>query len=144
MLYTETTQVPWMQIAAASMAAPELFFTTGIAVAFPRSPMVSAAVAYELAANTGGRFRLGLGSQVKAHVTRRYGVEFDRPAARMRDYVLAVKACFRAFNREERLDHDGEFWQARPAPSRLGAETPRSPDASRHVGGRARDDAGRR
>ncbi len=111
MLYTETTQVPWMQIAAASMAAPELFFTTGIAVAFPRSPMVSAAVAYELAANTDGRFRLGLGSQVKAHVTRRYGVEFDRPAARMRDYVLAVKACFRAFNREERLDHDGEFWQ---------------------------------
>jgi len=111
MLYTETTQVPWMQIAAASMAAPDLFFTTGIAVAFPRSPMVSAAVAYELAANTGGRFRLGLGSQVKAHVTRRYGVEFDRPAARMRDYVLAVKACFRAFDREERLDHDGEFWQ---------------------------------
>lgn len=111
MLYTETTQVPWMQIAAASMAAPELFFTTGIAVAFPRSPMVSAAVAYELAANTGGRFRLGLGSQVKAHVTRRYGSEFDRPAARMRDYVLAVKACFRAFNREEPLAHDGEFWK---------------------------------
>jgi len=111
MLYTETTQVPWMQIAAASMAAPELAFSTGIAVAFPRSPMVSAAVAYELAANTGGRFRLGLGSQVKAHVTRRYGAEFERPAARMRDYVLAVKACFRAFNREERLDHDGEFWK---------------------------------
>jgi probable F420-dependent oxidoreductase len=111
MLYTETTQVPWMQIAAASMAAPELFFTTGIAVAFPRSPMVSAAVAYELAANTGGRFRLGLGSQVKAHVTRRYGAEFDRPAARMRDYVLAVKACFRAFNRDEQLAHDGEFWK---------------------------------
>jgi probable F420-dependent oxidoreductase len=111
MLYTETTQVPWMQIAAASMAAPELFFTTGIAVAFPRSPMVSAAIAYELAANTGGRFRLGLGSQVKAHVTRRYGAEFDRPAARMRDYVLAVKACFRAFDREEQLAHDGEFWK---------------------------------
>jgi probable F420-dependent oxidoreductase len=73
--------------------------------------MVSAAVAYELAANTGGRFRLGLGSQVKAHVTRRYGAEFDRPAARMRDYVLAVKACFRAFNREEQLAHDGEFWK---------------------------------
>lgn len=110
MLYTETSQVPWMQIAAASMAAPDLFFTTGIAVAFPRSPMVSAAVAHELAGNTGGRFRLGLGSQVKAHVTRRYSVDFDRPAARMRDYVLAVKACFRAFSREERLAHDGEFY----------------------------------
>ena len=110
MLYTETSQVPWMQIAAAAMAAPDLFFTTGIAVAFPRSPMVSAAVAYELADNTGGRFRLGLGSQVKAHVTRRYATDFDRPAARMRDYVLAVKACFRAFNREETLSHDGDFY----------------------------------
>ena len=111
MLYTETTQVPWMQIAAAATAAPNLYFTTGIAVAFPRSPMLSAAMAYEIAANTGGRFRLGLGSQVKAHVTRRYGSDFDRPAARLRDYVLAVKACFRAFNREERLQHDGEFYQ---------------------------------
>ena len=78
MLYTETTQVPWMQIAAAANAAPELFFTTGIAVAFPRSPMVSAAVAWEIAENTGGRFRLGLGSQVKAHVTRRYSADFER------------------------------------------------------------------
>ena len=92
MLYTETSQVPWMQITAAALAAPELYFTTGIAVAFPRSPMVSAATAYEIAGNTGGRFRLGLGSQVKAHVTRRYSSEFDRPAARLKDYVEAVKA----------------------------------------------------
>ena len=111
MLYTETTQVPWMQIAAASMAAPSLFFTTGIAVAFPRSPMLSAAMAYEIVANTGGRFRLGLGSQVKAHIERRYSADFDRPAARMRDYVESVKAAWRAFNREERLDHHGEFYE---------------------------------
>ncbi|MFT4988083.1 MAG: putative F420-dependent oxidoreductase [Acidimicrobiales bacterium] len=110
LLFTETSQVPWMQIAAAAMAAPELTFTTGIAVAFPRSPMVSAAVAYELADNTNGRFRLGLGSQVRAHIERRYSAEFDRPAARLRDYVLAVKACWRAFNRDERLEHDGEFY----------------------------------
>lgn len=110
MLYTETSQVPWMQIAAAATAAPGLEFSTGIAVAFPRSPMVSAAVAWELADNTDGRFRLGLGSQVRAHVTRRYGAEFEHPAARLRDYVLAVKACWRAFAREERLSHDGEFY----------------------------------
>ncbi len=110
MLYTETSQVPWMQITAAALAAPELFFTTGIAVAFPRSPMVSAAIAHEIAGNTEGRFRLGLGSQVKAHIVRRYGAEYDRPAARMRDYVLAVKACFRAFSREEKLSYEGEFY----------------------------------
>ena len=117
MLFTETSQVPWMQIAMASQAAQDLFFTTGIAVAFPRSPMVSAATAYELAGNTGGRFRLGLGSQVKAHVTRRYSADFDRPAARLRDYVLAVKACFRAFNREERLSHEGEFYNMNLLPT---------------------------
>ncbi len=111
LLFTETAQVPWMQIAIASQAAEQLFFTTGIAVAFPRSPMVTATTAYELVGNTGGRFRLGLGSQVKAHITRRYGAEFDRPAARLRDYVLAVKACFRAFNQTEKLAYDGEFYR---------------------------------
>lgn len=110
LLFTETSQTPFMQIAAASMAAPELYFTTGIAVAFPRSPMVAAAIAYELADNTGGRFRLGLGSQVRAHIERRYASDFDQPAARLRDYVEAVKACWRAFNREEKLAYDGDFY----------------------------------
>ena len=69
-LFTETSQVPWMMIAAT--AAPTLTFSTGIAVAFPRSPMVSAQVAWELAQNTDGCFRLGLGSQVRGHIERRY------------------------------------------------------------------------
>lgn len=123
MLYTETGHVPWMQIAAAAMAAPSLTFTTGIAVAFPRSPMVSAQIAWELADETNGKFRLGLGSQVKGHITRRYGSEFSQPAKRMRDYVLAVKACLRAFRGEERLSHEGEFYNLSLLPA---AWTPRS------------------
>jgi probable F420-dependent oxidoreductase len=111
MLFTETSATPWMTIAAAAMAAPSLTFSTGIAVAFPRSPMVSAAIAWELAENTQGRFRLGLGSQVRAHVERRYGAEFDPPGPRLKDYVQAVKACFRAFNGEEKLAHDGPYYQ---------------------------------
>ncbi|MGI9611859.1 MAG: TIGR03617 family F420-dependent LLM class oxidoreductase [Acidimicrobiales bacterium] len=111
MLFTETSQTPFMSIAAAAMAAPSLMFTTGIAVAFPRSPMVSAAIAWELAQNTEGRFRLGLGSQVRAHIERRYGAEFDKPGPRMKDYVAAVKACLRAFRGEEKLSHDGPFYQ---------------------------------
>ena len=111
MVFTETSEVPWMKIAAAATAAPTLHFATGIAVAFPRSPMISAAVAWELAGNTGGRFRLGLGSQVKAHVVRRYGAEFAPPAARLRDYVAAVKACLRAFAGEERLAFEGDFYR---------------------------------
>ncbi|MCY3838948.1 MAG: LLM class flavin-dependent oxidoreductase [Gammaproteobacteria bacterium] len=87
MLFTETSQVPWMMIAAAATAAPKLELSTGIAVAFPRSPMISAQIAWELARNTRGRFRLGLGSQVRAHITRRYATSFDRPATRMRELV---------------------------------------------------------
>jgi len=110
MLFTETTQTPWMSIAAAATATARLEFSTGIAVAFPRSPMMAAGLAWELADNSGGRFRLGLGSQVRAHVERRYGAAFDPPGPRMRDYVRAVKACFRAFRGEEPLHHDGPYY----------------------------------
>ncbi len=110
MLFTETAQVPWMMIAAAATAAPGLDFSTGIAVAFPRSPMISAQIAWELALNTQGRFRLGLGSQVKGHVIRRYSSPFDKPAPQMRDYVSAFKACIRAFRGEEKLAHEGPYY----------------------------------
>jgi probable F420-dependent oxidoreductase len=111
MLFTETTQTPWMSIAAAATAAPRLEFSTGIAVAFPRSPMIAAGLAWELADNTAGRFRLGLGSQVRAHIERRYGAAFDPPGPRLRDYVVAVKACFRAFRGEEPLDYEGRYYR---------------------------------
>jgi probable F420-dependent oxidoreductase len=111
MLFTEQTQTPWMSIATAATAAPTLEFMTGIAVAFPRSPMISAAVAWELAENTAGRFRLGLGSQVRAHVERRYSADFDPPGPRLRDYVQAVQACFRAFRGEEPLSHSGPYYE---------------------------------
>jgi alkanesulfonate monooxygenase SsuD/methylene tetrahydromethanopterin reductase-like flavin-dependent oxidoreductase (luciferase family) len=58
---------------------------------------------------TGGKFRLGLGTQVRTHVVRRYGMAFERPGPRLRDYVLAVKACFVAF-RTGTLDHHGKFY----------------------------------
>lgn len=111
MMFTETGQTPWMSIAAAATAAPSLTFSTGIAVAFPVSPMVMASIAWELAENTGGKFRLGLGSQVRAHIERRYGVEFDPPGPRMRDYLDAVRDTLAAFRRESRLDHDGRYYK---------------------------------
>jgi probable F420-dependent oxidoreductase len=111
MLFTETGQTPWMSIAAAAAAAPSLIFSTGIAVAFPISPMVAASIAWELADNTAGRFRLGLGSQVRAHVERRYGSAFDPPGPRLRDYVLAVKDSLAAFRGERPLAHDGPYYR---------------------------------
>lgn len=117
MLFTEAGTVPWMMIAAAAMSAPKLEFSTGIAVAFPRSPMISAQIAWELAQNTEGRFRLGLGSQVRGHVVRRYGAAWDKPAPQMRDYVGAFKACIRAFRREEKLHHEGPYYQLNLLPT---------------------------
>jgi probable F420-dependent oxidoreductase len=111
MMFTETGQTPWMSIAAAATAAPSLMFSTGVAVAFPMSPMVAASIAWELAGNTRGRFRLGLGSQVKAHIERRYGMAFDPPGPRMRDYLVAVQDALAAFRGERKLDHKGPYYQ---------------------------------
>src|SRR3546814_17472023 len=83
--------------------------------------MASAGLAWELAENTQGRFRLGLGSQVKAHVERRYGAEFSPPGPRMRDYLEAVKACLRAFRGDEPLAHDGPYYK-RSEERRVGKE----------------------
>ena len=79
-------------------------------MAFPRSPMVTAATAWELAEASGGRFRLGLGAQVRAHIERRYGAEFDHPGPRLREYVLAVKQIFESFRTGAPLAVEGEFY----------------------------------
>jgi probable F420-dependent oxidoreductase len=109
LLFTEAGRTAYLNVAVASQAAPGLELSTGVAVAFPRSPFVTAATAWELQEATGGKFRLGLGTQVRTHVVRRYGVDFDRPGPRLRDYLLAVKACFSAF-RTGKLDHHGDFY----------------------------------
>src|SRR5689334_22625885 len=109
LLFTETGRTAYLNAAVAAQAAPGLELSTGVAVAFPRSPFVTAATAWELQEATNGKFRLGLGTQVRTHVVRRYGVQFERPGPRLRDYVHAVKACFSAF-RTGTLDHHGEFY----------------------------------
>jgi probable F420-dependent oxidoreductase len=109
LLLTEAGRTAYLNAAIASQAAPGLEISTGVAVAFPRSPFVTAATAWELQEATAGKFRLGLGTQVRTHVVRRYGSTFDHPGPRLRDYVLAVKACFSAF-RTGALDHHGPFY----------------------------------
>jgi probable F420-dependent oxidoreductase len=110
LLFTEGGRTAYLSAGAAAVAAPGLHISTGVAVAFPRSPMVTAQVAWELQEATNGRFRLGLGTQVRTHVERRYGVAFESPGPRLRDYVQAVKASFAAF-RGAPLDHHGPFYE---------------------------------
>jgi len=107
---TETKHNPFLTCGAALAATERIAAGPGIAVAFPRSPMVTAQAAWDLADMSGGRFVLGLGTQVKAHVERRFAVPFDRPVARMREYVHAVRAIFRAFAGDGRLRFAGDFY----------------------------------
>jgi probable F420-dependent oxidoreductase len=109
LVVTESGRTAYLSVAVAAVQGLDLDYATGVAVAFPRSPMITAATAWELADATGGRFRLGIGTQVRAHIQRRYSAPFDPPGPRMRDYVLAVKACFAGF-RNGGLDHHGEFY----------------------------------
>lgn len=110
LVITESGRTAYLGCAAAALAT-ELDVLTGVAVAFPRSPMVTASVAWELAELSGGRFRLGLGTQVRAHIERRYGSAFDHPGPRLREYVEAVRTIFASFRDGTPLLHDGEFWK---------------------------------
>ncbi len=82
---------------------------TNVAVALPRSPLHLAHAAYDLQSLSQGRFRLGLGSQTRPHIEKRYGSTWSRPAARMREQVLAVKAILRSWQTGEPLRFEGEF-----------------------------------
>jgi probable F420-dependent oxidoreductase len=95
-----------------ALAAPaqRLDLYTNVAIAFPRSPTHLAHVADDLQRLSGGRFRLGLGPQVRAHVERRYGATWSHPVARMRELVLATKAVQQAWATGGRLDFRGDFY----------------------------------
>ncbi|OBG18218.1 LLM class F420-dependent oxidoreductase [Mycolicibacterium celeriflavum] len=84
---------------------------TNVAIAFPRNPVQLAHQAYDLALLTKGRFTLGLGTQVRAQIEKRYGAAFDRPVARMKEMVGALRAVFAAWETGERLDFRGEYFR---------------------------------
>jgi probable F420-dependent oxidoreductase len=132
---TEGGRSAYNQCTAAALATEHLEIGTGIAVAFPRSPMVTAQVAWELQEATNGRFVLGLGTQVKGHIERRYSAPFDRPGPRMREYVQAVKAIFRAFRGEEKLSFEGEFFNFSLLPSMWSPGAIDVPDPPVYVAG---------
>jgi probable F420-dependent oxidoreductase len=98
-------------LAFAALATERIELTPSIAVAFPRSPTVTASQAWDLQANSNGRFVLGLGSQVKGHNERRFGIPWSAPAPRFRDYVRALRAVWRCWETGERLDYQGEHYK---------------------------------
>lgn len=107
---TEASHDPFLPHAIAAEHTSQLRLGTAIAVAFARSPMTTAAVAHDLHRMSGGRFVLGLGTQVKAHVERRFSMPWSRPAARMEEYVAALQAIWACWNDGASLEFDGDFY----------------------------------
>ncbi|CAN5380046.1 LLM class F420-dependent oxidoreductase [soil metagenome] len=106
----ETQHDPFVGLALAARATQRITLTSGIAVAFARSPMTTAMAANDIQLISEGRFVLGLGSQVKAHIERRFSMPWSHPAARMQEYVEAVRAIWHAWATGERLKFTGEFY----------------------------------
>ncbi len=107
----ETSHEPFLPCALAAEHTERIEIGTAIAVAFARSPMTVANAAWDLQAFSNGRFVLGLGSQIKPHITKRFSMEWSRPAARMREYVQALHAIWDTWQTGDKLDFRGDFYQ---------------------------------
>jgi len=110
-VYTaEVANDPFLPLVPAAMETQSIRLRTAIAVAFARNPMQTAQVAHDLNALSAGRFDLGLGSQIRAHITRRFDMPWSKPAARMREFVLAMRAIWSCWYDDVPLDFRGEFY----------------------------------
>ena len=107
----ETQHEAFLPLAVAATVTSKIELGTSIAVAFPRSPMITAHIAWDLAKASDGRFILGLGSQVKAHNERRFSVRFESPAPKLREYVLALRAIWDCWQNGTPLKFKGEFYE---------------------------------
>lgn len=106
----ETNHDPLLTAAAAGRATQRIGIGTSILVAFARSPMTTAVAANDLQFYTGGRFLLGLGSQIQAHITRRFSMPWSDPAKRMREYIAAVRAIWATWETGDPLDFQGDYY----------------------------------
>jgi probable F420-dependent oxidoreductase len=106
----ETAHDPFLPIAIGASATRSLEFGTGIAVAFARNPMNLAVLANDLHLLSKGRFMLGLGSQIKPHITKRFSMPWSHPAPRMRELILAIRAIWATWETGEKLDFRGEYY----------------------------------
>ncbi|MGI9642722.1 MAG: TIGR03617 family F420-dependent LLM class oxidoreductase [Acidimicrobiia bacterium] len=107
----EAKHDPFLALAVAAEHTTSIGLGTAVAIAFARTPMTLANAGWDLQTISGGRFLLGLGSQIKPHVEQRFGMPWSQPAARMRELVLAVRAIWEAWESGNALDFRGEFYR---------------------------------
>lgn len=106
----EINHDPFLPMLLAAEHTSKIELGTSVAVAFARSPMTVANVAWDLQSFSGGRFILGLGTQVQAHIEKRFGMPWSRPVARMREYVVALREIWDCWQSGRRLSFEGEFY----------------------------------
>jgi probable F420-dependent oxidoreductase len=106
----ETSHDPFLPLLLAAEHTEELELGTSIAVAFARNPMTLANTAWDLQTYSKGRFILGLGSQIKPHITKRFSMDWSHPAPRMREMILAIRAIWNTWLTGEKLAFRGEFY----------------------------------
>ena len=106
----EGSHDPFLPLVSAAMSTKQIELLTSIAVAFARNPMNLANIAYDLNLLSKGRFILGLGSQIRPHITKRFSMPWSKPAARMEDMVNAIKSILNTWQTGSRLEHRGEFY----------------------------------
>ena len=111
LLTAETGHDCFLPLAIAAEHTRRIELATGIAVAFARTPMVLAYTANDLQQASGGRFILGLGSQIKPHIEKRFSMPWSHPARRMREYILALRAIWSSWNDGTPLKFEGEFYK---------------------------------
>ena len=107
----ETKDDPYIVMALAAQATSRVSLATAVALAFPRSPTVTAMTAWTLQRLSGGRFTLGLGSQVKGHIERRFGMGWSAPGPWLREYVQALRAIWDCWQNGSKLDFRGEHYK---------------------------------
>jgi probable F420-dependent oxidoreductase len=107
----ETAHDPFLPLVLAAEHTERLELGTGIAVAFARTPMTVANIGYDLQEYSGGRCILGLGSQIKAHIEKRFSMPWSAPAARMREFILAMRAIWASWNEGTKLEFRGDFYR---------------------------------
>jgi probable F420-dependent oxidoreductase len=106
----EMSSDPFFPLLLAAEHSERIELMTSIAVAFARSPMIVANIANDLQAYSKGRFILGLGSQIKPHIVKRFSMPWSHPAARMREFILAMRAIWDCWHEHKKLDFRGEFY----------------------------------
>ncbi len=109
-LSAETSHDPFFPLAIAALSTERVELMTSIAVAFARSPMILANIGHDLNAASKGRFVLGLGSQIKPHIAKRFSMPWSSPAARMREFILAMRAIWANWNDKKPLEFTGKFY----------------------------------